>query len=113
MLVAEADEAIVGWATLHQHNTRSANRYTVQSSVYVDSSWHRRGVGKRLMSELISKAKALGYCSIVAGADSAQDASIRLHLSLGFRPVGRLERVGFKFGRWLNVVWMQLHLQPG
>ena len=78
--------------------------------MYVDSSIHRRGVGRALMKDLISRARAAGHHSIIAGIDAEQSPSLALHESLGFVRVGHLRGVGFKFGRWLDVIYMQLML---
>jgi L-amino acid N-acyltransferase YncA len=108
--VAREDGAIVGWASLSPYHARSAYRMTVECSVYVDPQCHRRGVGKALMHDLITRARTAGHHTIIGLIDSDQAASLGLHKLLGFVPVAHLREVGFKFGRWLDVIYVQLIL---
>ena len=71
---------------------------------------HRRGIGAKLLADLIERCRAIGYRVIVAAIDAEQPGSIELHQRYGFEATGRLTDVGFKFGRWLDVVFMQLRL---
>lgn len=105
--IARIGDAIVGWASLSPYHPRSAYRRTVESSVYVDSSIHRRGIGRALMQDLISRAREAGHHTIIAGIDAEQAPSMALHESLGFVRVAHLRQVGFKFGRWLDVIYTQ------
>jgi L-amino acid N-acyltransferase YncA len=107
--VAEAPDAVVlGFAYAGLFHPRSAYRYTVENTVYVDSDHLRRGVGMALMQRLIEECSRRGYRQMVALiGDSGNEPSIRLHEKLGFRPVGVLSDVGFKFGRWIGVPLMQ------
>jgi phosphinothricin acetyltransferase len=79
----------------------------VENSVYVRHDLHRRGIGRALLADLIERAKGLGHHSIMALIDRDQSGSIAIHHSFGFDAVGRLREVGHKFGRWLDVVYMQ------
>jgi L-amino acid N-acyltransferase YncA len=108
--VAELDGEVVGWASLSRYHVRSAYRRTVENSVYVRQDCHRRGVGRALTVDLIARARALGHHAIIAGIDAEQAGSVALHESLGFVRVGHLRQVGFKFGRWLDVIYAQLVL---
>lgn len=108
--VAEVDGRIVGWGSLSAYHARSAYRYTVENSVYVDHAFHRRGIGSALLRDLIARARALGHHTVIAGIDASQTASIGLHARFGFEQVGQLREVGLKFGRWLDVVYMELRL---
>lgn len=108
--VADIDGAVVGWAALSRFHPRSAYRYTVEDAVYVDPAWQRRGVGTALLRDLISRARLIGYQTIIATVDAQQDASLALHVSLGFETSGRLRQVGYKFGRWLDVIYLQKSL---
>jgi phosphinothricin acetyltransferase len=105
--VAESDGIVAGWAALSRFHARSAYRFSTENSVYVDHEWHRRGIGSRLLEDLITRASALGHHTIIAGIDADQPASVRLHARCGFEPVARLRQVGFKFNRWLDVIYMQ------
>ena len=110
VIVAEAGGRVVGWGSLSPYHARSAYRRTVENSVYVHHQHHRRGVGSLLLHELIVRARSLGHHAIIAGIDADQPASVALHAKFHFKPVGHLEHVGFKFGRWLDVIYMELIL---
>jgi L-amino acid N-acyltransferase len=108
--VAEIDGRIVGWGSLSAYHARSAYRNTVENSVYVHHEFHRRGVGGAILGDLIARAKSIGHHAIIAGIDAEQGASVALHRKFGFEHVGHLKQVGFKFGRWLDVIYMELLL---
>jgi phosphinothricin acetyltransferase len=108
--VAEMHGQILGWGSLSSYHARSAYRYTAENSVYVHPEHHRRGIGSALLQDLISRARVLGYHAIIAGIDGEQTASVALHVRFGFEKVAHLKQVGFKFGRWLDVVYMELIL---
>ena len=110
VIVAEASGHVIGWGSLSLFRKWPAYRSTVEDSVYVHHQHQRRGVGSALLRELIARAGALDYHAIVGAIDAAQDASVALHLKLGFQKVGHLKQVGFKFGRWLDVIYMELIL---
>jgi len=111
--VAEEDGLVLGWASLSPFHPRPAYRFTVENSVYVRPGLHGRGLGSALMADLLGRAAGAGHRSIVALIDAGQGASIRLHRRFGFEEAGRLKAVGFKFGCWLDVVYMQLLLHAG
>jgi len=113
-LVAELEGQIVGFAYAGPYRTRSAYRYTVEDSVYVDQAALRRGVGRALLAALIERCTALGYRQMVAViGDSGNESSIRAHAAMGFREVGRLSAIGYKLDRWVDSVLMQRPLGPG
>ena len=113
-LVASLDGRIAGYAYAGPYRARPAYRYTVENSVYVAPWARRRGVASRLLTALISECEALPYRQMVAIiGDSDNQASIDLHRKAGFRLVGILEDVGYKFGLWLDTVIMQRALEPG
>jgi L-amino acid N-acyltransferase YncA len=113
--VAERREgAVLGYAYAAPFRARSAYRYAVENSVYVAAGEAHRGIGMALMQDLIGECVALGYRQMLAViGDSANEASIRLHTRLGFRTIGHEVAVGLKFGRWVDVVQMQLALGDG
>ncbi len=112
--VAEIDNVVVGYAYASSYRTRPAYRYTVEDSVYVSPHIHRRGVGKALLIKLIEACTALGFRQMIAViGDSDQPASIGVHKSCGFEPVGNFKNIGFKFGRWLDTPLMQRALGSG
>jgi len=108
--VATIDDAVVGWGAISQFRPRAAYGHTVEASVYLRHDVHRRGIGKALLLDLIARAKAAGHHTLIGGASADQAASLALQESLGFQRVGYLKEVGFKFGRWLDVVYSQLML---
>jgi phosphinothricin acetyltransferase len=113
-LVAELDGRIAGYAYAGPYRPRPAYRYTVEDSVYVARAALRQGVGRALLAAVIERATAQGRRQMVAIiGDSAHRASIELHRRAGFRLVGTLENVGWKFGRWLDTVIMQRALGAG
>jgi len=105
--VAESDGEVVGWGSLSRFHPRSAYRRTVENSVYVRVDLHRRGIGAALLADLIDRSAALGHHAIIAGIDAEQTASVAIHRRFGFEHVGHLRQVGFKFGRWLDVIYME------
>jgi phosphinothricin acetyltransferase len=113
-LVADAAGTVAGYAYAGPYRPRIAYRHTVEDSVYVNPSLARHGIGRLLLTALIAKAEASGFRQMVAViGDSRQTASIELHRSLGFSPVGTLTDIGFKQGRWLDTVLMQRPLGAG
>lgn len=107
-LVAESNGAVAGYAYAGPFRARAAFRWTVEDSIYVDPAAQRRGVGRKLLAELITESEARGFRQMLAViGDSANTPSIELHRAVGFRHVGTFRDVGFKFGRWLDSVLMQ------
>jgi phosphinothricin acetyltransferase len=113
-LVAEERGEILGYGYCSLFRTRSAYRYTIEDSIYVKEGRQGKGVGKAILTELIARCETLNYRQIVAViGDSANAGSIKLHESLGFVRAGLLRSSGFKFGRWVDSVYMQRALGPG
>lgn len=112
IIVAIADSKVVGWGSLSAYHARSAYRRTVENSVYVHHEQHRRGIGSTLLEELIQRARQLGHHAIIAGIDAEQTASVAIHTKFGFKKVGHLNQIGYKFSRWLDVIYMELILDP-
>ena len=113
-LAADFGGELIGYGYCAPYRTRSAYRYSLEDSIYVRNGSEGRGVGSKLLAELIRGCEALGYRQLVAViGDSANLASINLHASFGFLRVGTLRSVGFKFGRWVDSVVMQRPLGPG
>jgi L-amino acid N-acyltransferase YncA len=104
------DNAIVGWGSLSRFHPRAAYGRTVENSVYVHPGYHRQGVGRALLADLIQRARQFDYHTIIAGIDAEQTASLALHERLSFERVAHLRQVGFKFNHWLDVIYMQLML---
>jgi phosphinothricin acetyltransferase len=113
-LVADIDGRVAGYSYATPYRARSAYRFSIENSVYVDYTRHRSGVGRALLTELIARCERGDWRQMIAIiGDSAQAASIGLHASLGFRHIGTLQAVGLKFGRWLDTVLMQRALGQG
>lgn len=113
-LVAEEAGAVLGYGYCAPYRLRSAYRFTLEDSIYVKDSHHRKGIGRAILVELILRCEQLNYRQLTAViGDSAQSASIGLHASLGFVRAGVLRSVGYKFGRWVDTVIMQRPLGTG
>lgn len=111
MFVAEdKDGGIVGWSALNRFHDRAGYRFTSENSVYVATNHRGRGVGTLLMPPLIEAAKRRGLHAIIAAIDATNEASIRLHARFGFEAVGHFKQTGYKFNRWLDVIYMELLL---
>ena len=106
-LVAEVDGQIAGYAYATRFRDRAAYQYTCENSIYVDPDRIGRGIGRALLQALIERSAAADFRTMIAVIGGAEPASVRLHSSCGFAEVGRLRAVGFKFGRWLDLVLMQ------
>jgi L-amino acid N-acyltransferase YncA len=113
-LAVNASGDLLGYAYASAYRTRSAYRYTLENSVYVAPARVGLGIGSALMRDLIERCAGLGYRQMLAViGDSANAASIGLHARLGFTMIGTHPAVGYKFGRWIDVVHMQLALGAG
>ena len=95
---------------MNRYHDRKGYQFTTENSVYVAADQRGRGIGRRLMNPLIEAARERGLHAILAGIDAQNEASIRLHASFGFVKVAHFKQVGFKFDRWLDVVYMELLL---
>lgn len=107
IIVLERNDEIVGWGSLSRFHPRAAYDRTVENSVYVHAEHQRQGVGQAILTDLIERAIHLGHHAIIAGIDAEQEASIALHAKYGFTQAGYLKEVGYKFDRWLHVIYMQ------
>ncbi len=112
VLVALLGDEVAAWGSLSRFHPRAAYAHTVENSIYVRHDLQGRGLGSKLLAELIDVAEKLGHRSIIACIDAAQQGSIALHRKHGFADAGRLTEVGFKFGHWLDVVYMQRMVAP-
>jgi len=106
-VVVTGSDEVVGWSALNRFHDRVGYRFTCDNSIYIDEAWRGRGLGHHLLVPLLHAASDRGLHSILAVVDSGNEASIRLHARHGFVQVGLFKEVGFKFGRWLDVVYMQ------
>ncbi|MBM3716009.1 MAG: N-acetyltransferase family protein, partial [Actinobacteria bacterium] len=111
-LVAQSPSGqLLGYALVQPWQSKSAYRYTVENSIYLGQAAAGKGLGRALLEALIEACAEKGIREMVAAiSDKGADASIALHEKLGFTEVGRMGRVGFKFGRWLGVIYLQLSI---
>jgi L-amino acid N-acyltransferase YncA len=113
-LVAEQAGRVLGYAYANPFRPRPAYRYSVEDSIYLHPDAQGRGVGRALLAEVLGRCQAAGARQVLAViGDSGNLASIGVHRALGFERCGLLSGVGWKFGRWLDVVMMQRPLGPG
>jgi len=108
--VFEQEGVVLGYAFSTKWKSRSAYRFTVESSVYVAPKQRQKGVGTLLYSKLIESLKKEGFRIILAGISLPNDKSISFHEKLGFQKVGQLESVGYKFNRWIDVGYWELKI---
>ncbi|MGV6903848.1 MULTISPECIES: GNAT family N-acetyltransferase [unclassified Brucella] len=115
ILVAEADGRVLGYAYASYFRVRPAYRWLAEDSIYIAPDAKGQGIGKLLLRELIARISALGFRQLpaVIGDGEHNIGSVKLHESLGFTHCGRIEGSGFKHGRWLDTVLMQLPLNGG
>ncbi|KRA22312.1 phosphinothricin acetyltransferase [Microbacterium sp. Root61] len=113
-LVAEAPSgSILGYALVQPMSSKSAYRFSVENSIYLGPGAAGKGLGRALLEALIVACEQAGIREIVAViSDKGAEASVALHEKLGFAEVGRMGRVGFKFGRWLGTIYLQKSLKP-
>lgn len=102
-----ADGEVIGWSALNRYHERFGYRFTVENSIYVAAAHRGRGVGRRLLAPLVEAAQERGLHVILAGIDAQNVASLRLHAAFGFEQVAHFREVGHKFGRWLDVIYLQ------
>lgn len=101
---------VIGWSSLSRFHDRPGYRFTCENSIYIAAERQGQGIGSLLMPPLITSARLRGLHVIIAAIDASNEASIRLHAKHGFEKVAHFREVGFKFGKWLDVVDMQLIL---
>jgi len=110
VFVAYLNDEFAGFSSYGPFRNWPGYRFTVEHSVYVAAAFRGRGIGKKLVKAVIDHAKQQKKHVIIAGIDAAGEASIGLHLSLGFKEVAYFKEVGYKFGRWLDLKFLELIL---
>jgi phosphinothricin acetyltransferase len=113
VLVADPGDGILGFASYGDFRAWPGYRFTVEHTVHVRADQRGRGVGSELMRVLIGRAVAQGKHVMIGGVDAENEASLRFHERLGFVPAARLHQVGFKFNRWLDLVFVERILDAG
>ena len=111
VFVAEGDGRVVGFSSYGPFRAWPAYKYTIENSVYVSEDQRGKGIGRMLIKPLIDSARVQGFHAVIAGIDASNAASIRLHASFGFQEVAHFKQVGYKFGRWLDLKFMELLLE--
>jgi L-amino acid N-acyltransferase YncA len=109
-VAVDESKGIVGWSALNRYHDRAGYRFTTENSIYIAADSRGQGIGKLLLAPLIESARTLGLRAIIAAIDGDNQVSIRLHARFGFETVGHFKKVGYKFNRWLDVVYMELLL---
>ena len=107
VFVAHDGATIIGFGSFGPFRPWPAYQFTVENSLYVDSIYRRKGAGTALLASLVSAARTAGYHAMVAGIDATNEASLALHRKAGFQPVAHFREVGWKFERWLDLVFME------
>ncbi len=110
VIVAEQNGVLVGFATYGKFRVWPCYRFTVEHSLYVHRDNRGQGISKILLQEIISLAKSAGMHALIAGVDSENEISLQLHLKFGFTQVARFKEVGFKFNRWLDLIFLEMIL---
>ena len=110
VLIARDEQGVAGFATFGDFRAWPGYRFTVEHSVHVRAAGRGRGVGTLLVQALLARAAALGKHVMIAGVDAANAAAIRFHERLGFEKCGHLREVGYKFERWLDLVFLERRL---
>jgi L-amino acid N-acyltransferase YncA len=111
ILVAESENGTIGFATYGSFRQKEAYKFTIEHSVYVAEEFLGKGIGKLLLVELIQLAKNQGYHTMIGAIDADNAGSITFHEKFGFKSVGTIRQVGYKFDKWLDLVFMQLILK--
>ena len=110
VLIAEKNGEVAGFATFDTFRNWPGYVHSVEHSLHVNSRFRKQGIGKDLLLQLIAEAKKLKKHVLIGGIDAENHASIHLHKQLGFVEVGRIKEVGYKFDRWLDLLFLQLLL---
>lgn len=112
VLVSEIGDSVVGWASLSKWSDRGAYEKTAEVSVYVDGLNRGKSVGKGLLSEIVEEGRKAGLHTLIARIVAGNDQSVKLFKSLGFFEIGTLREVGYKFGKYHDVIYMQKIFNP-
>lgn len=110
VIVVEKGNNVVGFGSYGIFRPWAAYQYSVEHSIYIEKSFRAMGVGKVLLTELIKLAKNNGFHTMIAGIDASNKGSIEFHKKFGFTEVGFFKEVGYKFDKWLDLIFLQLML---
>ena len=109
-IVCEHNGKVVGYSYGCRHRYRTAYSWSAESAIYVHEKYHGAGIARLLYETLFRLLRLQGYANVYAGVGLPNDKSVKFHRSMGFYDVGTFRRVGFKFGKWWDTQWFQLHL---
>ena len=113
VIVAEINDRVVGFTSYGPFRAWPAYKYSIEHSVYVHHDFRNQGIARKLLTHLIDTVKNKEVHTIIAGIDADNSASIHLHKQLGFEDAGHFNQVGYKFGKWLNLTFLQLIVDNG
>ena len=113
VVVAEMNGTVVGYGTYGIFRPWDGYRYSIEHSMYVHNDSRGLGIGKLIMSELIKRATTEGYHTMIAGVDASNNSSYEFHKRFGFIEIGTFKEIGYKFNKWLDLIFMQLILGEG
>ncbi len=111
VFVAEDNGNLLGFSSIGPFRNWAAYKYSVENSIYVTAASRGKGIGRLLLPPLIDAARQLNMHTVIASIDAANEASLRLHKSFGFEETAHFKQVGYKFGRWLDLKFLQLMLE--
>ena len=111
VIIAEENGKVIGFGTFGIFRPWDGYQFSVEHSIYLDKDSRGRGSGKKIMKELIRLAIELGFHTMIAGVDANNVDSIKFHHDFGFKEVGRFNQIGYKFEKWLDLIFMQLFLK--
>lgn len=111
VILAEENGIVLGFGTFGIFRPWDGYQFSIEHSICLDKNSRGKGTGKIIMRELIDLAKKKGFHTMLAGVDANNTKSIQFHSNFGFKEVGRFNQIGYKFGKWLDLIFMQLFLQ--
>lgn len=112
LVALDENDKILGYAYAHLYGTRAAYAWTVEASIYVDHNYKGHGLGRELYQRLEAILKKQGVVNLLAAVTEENSGSVKFNEKLGYRRVGTFQKAGFKFGRWLDVIWLQKEINP-
>ena len=111
VIVAESENGVIGYGTFGIFRPFDGFQFSVEHSIYIDREYRSFGIGKQLLTELIELAKKNGFHTMIAGVDASNERSVEFHKKFGFKEVGTFKEAGFKFDKWLDLLFLQLLLK--
>ena len=111
IIIAEENGLVIGFGTFGIFRPWEGYQFSAEHSIYLDKNSRGKGTGKKIMNKLIHLAKEQDFHIMIAGIDANNSKSIEFHENFGFREVGRFNQIGFKFEKWLDLIFMQLFLK--